>query len=318
MKLTSGAYTCRRRRAQKGEGRYSNKRLCSRVLAYGSDKNKREIKRLLKEASKKVLCDYFEDHLKRPAGSSQAHSAKMAYPSFNVYFGRNFGEASNGVVERFAYGTGTGTQTIGLDPQTMRFNPYLDVFDKIVEKIPGVDNRSFNAVSVKIYYGLRKGVKTTRTKQTKRHVDVNYHAKDKPAAENSQEPGSPVLILTFGGDKLLYFSLGKSTHNIQQETEFSFLQNDSHGIYLDGADENPNDEGVRWFHRSTMHPKNRGGVVISFMFRRVRNKRKVKVEDGTLADPGADHPVFASVRDTYQNDESTRRRWRKLMVKGNN
>ena len=250
-----------------------------------------------------VLCDYFEDHLKRPGGSSQANSAKMADPSFNVYFGRNFGEASDGVVERFAYGTGTGTQTIGLDPQTMRFNPYLDVFDKIVEKIPGVDNRSFNAVSVKIYYVLRKGVKTTKTKQTKRHVDVNYLAKDKPATENSQEPGSPVLILTFGGDKLLYFSLGKSTLSIQPETEFSFLQNDSHGIYLDGADENPNDEGVRWFHRSTMHPKNKGGMVISFMFRRVRNKRKVNVEDGTLADPGADDHVFASVRDTYQNDD---------------
>ena len=249
-----------------------------------------------------MLCDYFQDHLKRPGCSSAANSAKMANPSFNLYFGRNVGEASDGVVERFAYGTGTGTQTIGLDPQTIRFNPYLDVFDKIVEKIPGVDNRSFNAVSVKIYYVLRKGVKTTKTKQTKRHVDVNYLAKDKPAAENSQEPGSPVLILTFGGDKLLYFSLGKSTLKIQQDTEFSFIQNDSHGFYLDGADENPNDEGVRWYHRSTMHPKNKGGMVISFMFRRVRNKRSVNVEDGTLADPGADDHVFSSVRETYQND----------------
>ena len=302
LEPTSRAYDKRRAKAKKGDGLYKKKRLCSRVLSYGSEENKRKIKLLLREASKRVLSDHFEDHLKRPGGASAPHSAKMAYPSFNVYFGRNFGEASNGVVERFAYGTGTGTQTIGLDRQTMRFNHYLEEFDKILEKIPGVQQSSFNVVSVKIYYGLRQGVKAFRTKQTARHVDVNYRRKDAPAKENSQVPGSPVLILTFGGEKLLYFSLGQSTQSIWEATEFPFLQNDSHGFYLDGADENPNNDGLRWFHRSTMHPKNRDGMVISFMFRQVCNKRRVKVEDGTLAHPGPDDQAFRDVRDKYKTE----------------
>ena len=57
-------------------------------------------------------------------------------------------------------------------------------------------------LSVKVYYSLKKGVKSKKTKDTKRHVDINYQEKDKPLQENSQEPGSPVLILTFGGKKL--------------------------------------------------------------------------------------------------------------------
>ena len=240
----------------------------------------------------------------------------MAYPSFNVYFGRNAGEAANGVVERYAYGTGTGTKTIGLDPRTMRFNHYLDTFDKILDSIPGIDKERFNAVSVKIYYGFRKGVTNARMKQTKRHVDVNYHGKDAPAKENSQEPGSPVLILTFGGKKWLHFALGRSTHSIETQTEFSFLQVDTHGFYLDGADENPNDEGMRWFHRSNMHPENRKGMVISFMFRQVRNKLLVNVEDGTLADPGPDHHAFASVRNTYQRNSNYQEAMEEIEHKG--
>ena len=273
------------------------------MLSYGKRKNARKVTSLLKKASIKVLRDHFEDHLKRPSCSSQAHSAKMAYPSFNIYFGRNVGKASNGVVKRFAYGTGTGTQTIGLDPQTMRFNEYLDTFDEILKNIPKVDPKSFNAVSVKIYYGLRKGVKTARVKDTKLHVDVNYQGQDQPSKENSQVPGSPVLILTFGGRKRLHFCLGSSTQNHHQQTEFYFLQTDTCGFYLDGADENPNEKKDRWMHRSTMHPKNRGGMVISFMFRQVRNTRRVNEQDGTLAEPGPDIAAFASVRDTYQESQ---------------
>jgi len=302
MTITAGANRTRRHRAQKGDGRYAKKRLCSRILHYGSEENKREIKGLLKEASKQVLSNYFEDHLKKPATALLARSAKMAYPSVNVYFGRNCGEPTDGVVERFAYATGTGTSTIGLDPHTIRFNPFLDVFDQILDRLPGVSSSDYNAVSGKIYYPLKNGVTTTRIKDTKLHVDVIYKSKDVPAADNSQVPGTPVLILTFGGEKLLYFCHGRSTQNTEKQTEFSFLQNDSHGFYLDGADENPNDEGMRWFHRSTMHPDNRKGMVISFMFRQVRNKRRVNVNDGTLADPGPDDPLFSSVRNTYQNN----------------
>ena len=280
------------------------------MLSYGNKKNRREIQRLLKKASKQVLCDHFEDHLKRPSETTtQAQSTKMAYPSFNVYFGRSIGKASNGVVQRFAYGTGTGTQTIGLDPQTLRFNDYLDTFDEILKKIPDVDHKSFNAVSVKIYYGLRNGVNSSRIKTTNRHVDVNYQGKDQPAKENSQVPGSPVLILTFGGPKYLHFCLGSSTQNHRQNTEFYFLQTDSSGFYLDVADENPNEEKDRWMHRSTMHPKNRKGMVISFMFRQVRNTRRVNEVDGTLAEPGPDNAAFASVRKTYQK----RRDYKKAM-----
>lgn len=308
MKVVSvGAYDQRRCRAKNGRHSFGDKPFVSRVLRYGSRANKRAIKRLLKAAAKEVYDHHFEDHLKCPSGTHHASSAKMSYPSFDVYFGKNSGQERNdATVDRFAYGTGTGANTIGLDPQTVRYNKWLPVFDRLLEKLPNVSEdvrAQFNVVSVKVYYGITRGGRAAGLKRTARHADVNYHRMDRPAEENSQQPGSPVIILTFGGKKNLFFSLGRSSKNIQETTEFPILQSDSHGFYMEGADENPNEEGERWFHRSQMHPKNRGGVVISFMFREVRNTCRVNVSDGTLSDPGDDDDVFASVRNTYQHTD---------------
>jgi len=253
-----------------------------------------------------VLTDHFEDHLKLPGGSSKAHSAKTACPSFNICFGRNAGEERSRVVERCACGTGTGTSTIGMDPHTMRFNHCLPVFDRILDKIPHVKKKEKKAVTVasaKCHCAVRKGVKTRRAKSTGRHADVLFNEKDKPSKGNSQVPGSPVITCAFGGRKHLHFAQGECKSRIREGVEFPFLQNDNCGFHLDGADENPNDEKLRWLHCSTMHPDDREGMAISFMFRQVHSAAKVNVKDGTLADPGEDKRVFSSVRQTHQNND---------------
>jgi len=303
---TCNSLVQRRSKAQNGEGRCKSKPLRSRHLEHGNDKNKREIEQLPKEATKQVLTDHFEDHLKLPGGSGKAHSAKTAHPSFNIYFGRNAGEERNGVVERCAHGTGTGTSTIGLDPHTMRFNHCLPAFDRILDKIPGVKKEEKKAVTVasaKLHCAVGKGVKARRAKSTGRHTDVLFDSRDKPSKGNSQVPGSPVVMCTFGGRKHLHFTQGECKSRIREGVEFPFVQNDNCGFHLDGADENPNDEKLRWLHRSKMHPDNRKGMVISSMFRQVRSVVKVNVKDGTLAHSGEDKRVFSSVRQTHQNND---------------
>ena len=147
------------------------------------DKDKRTIHGILKRCVKTINEGYVQDDTKAPLGNN-AKPAFLSKPSVNIYFGCNTkkGTKSNSVF-RTAYAVGSGTSSIGLDPETMRIYPaFPDLLKLLKEATRLVKSHSaewreimkdieFNFGNIKIYYSYyQNGVLVKKT--TEMHMDV--------------------------------------------------------------------------------------------------------------------------------------------------
>ena len=265
--------------------------LFSRFVDYP---NRERIKRLLYTAAKKIWDVYYQDDLKSP-NSCAAAPASISKPSMNFYFGVNVKD--NGVaMVRTAYGVGSGTSSIGLNPCTMKVNcafPELVHLMTWATAIVKQDrdwmwpmwNKSFNFCSVKLYYAYQNANGKLIQKDTQWHVDVTLDKDGNPMTNNSQEPGTPVAILTFGETKNLFFRRQKNKQLFYDNTQLLFQQRNASLFVLDSRDERiaPKD-GLHWRHMSEMQ-RGQEGATFSFMFRVVQKEVTVNKSDSTFVNP---------------------------------
>ena len=106
-----------------------------------------------------------------------------------------------------------------------------------------------NGINVKVYYSYKHGDKTI-CKKTGWHADVTYNGKTrKPILNNSQIPGSPVALLTFGSTKQLWFQRRRG-QEAQPGSLIKINQESGSLFVLDGRDEIPDANGWVWRHMS--------------------------------------------------------------------
>ena len=265
--------------------------LFSRFIDYP---NKRGIKAKVYSACKKIWECYFQDDLKSPQGNP-AVPASITKPSMNFYFGINL-EVHDETIVRTAYGVGSGTSSIGLNPRTLKIH---SAFTELVHLMAWATalvkmdkdwmwvmwQKSFNFCSVKIYYAFKDAKGKIVQKDTQWHVDVTQDKNGNPLKNNSQEPGTPVAILTFGETKNLMFRRHLSKHVFDKHTTCLFQQRNASLFILDYRDERVSrKDGLHWRHMSEMQP-NTEGITFSFMFRVVKKTVAINKSDSTFVDP---------------------------------
>ena len=108
------------------------------------------------------------------------------------------------------------------------------------------------------------------------HMDVELDNNGIPTSNNSQVPGTPVAIFTFGDDKNLWFQQHYGKKQPVPSTLIQFLQTNGYMFVLDGRDETVRD-GKMWYHKSDMI--NGASVTYSFTCRVVQ--REVEVDTTT-------------------------------------
>lgn len=236
-----------------------------------------------------MMDHYLRDELKSPFGCN-AKPAFVSKPSVNLYFGMNVqgNNVDDFVMERTAYAVGTGINSIGLDPRTLRINPF---FPRLVDLTKSIQNlvrektiyKEFevNFVSVKVYYWFRDKNSQWVKKDTNWHCDVTLDKNGRPCHNNSQVPGSPVGILTFGAPKKLYLRKGRSKTDFDPETLIEIPQNSGSFFLLDGRDEVLDENGKRWAHKSSS-VQTPTGVTFSLMFRQVQKRITVSKFTGCI------------------------------------
>ena len=238
------------------------------------------IPKALKDCADTIRKVYLRDNLKAPMWNP-ARPELTSRPSVNLYFGQNFDCTDEGMI-RAAYAVGSGTSSIGLDPSTMRIDPFFPRLIDLVRQVTVVVRREtvwrnawFNLVSVKIYYSFRDENGKLVRKTTNWHVDVTLDKKGLPMRNNSQVPVSPVAILTFGDSKMLYFRRHITRDNYEEDSCFGVPQPSGSLFLLDGRDEMLDSQGRHWRHCSGPSE----GVTFSFMLRNVQ--RIVEVDPFT-------------------------------------
>ena len=271
----------------------------SSVIPTGSVGRRYVIPELLRNAARKCWEDC-EDSLKAP----HCNSAKPAFfsPSaINQYYGWPMPitqEEQNGnplIQKRSAYGVGSGTSTIGLDPRKLKVHQpgqeLIQLTSEVTKAICSasaewatiLQNHPFNNVSVKIYLTYRNEKGKLVRKRVGMHCDVSHDlATGTPKRNNSQTPGSLVGLLTFGADKHLWFQRYWATDKSYPNSLLHFLQKSGTLFVLDPRDETPDDTGNHWRHCSTMATEQ--GITFTFAFRCVQASVLVN-PNGTLLDP---------------------------------
>jgi hypothetical protein len=260
---------------------------------------RRTFKGLLKSCAKRIIESYIYDNMKAPLWNP-AQPALFAPSSFDIYFGENKFR-DNELICRPAYGSGSGSSTVGLDPRFARLHamfPELcdlrELVQKHLERQYKMDNMTmnckFNQASVKLYYDK---------KVTRNHCDIAFKAGHKePTKNNSQVPGTPVVICVVGDTKMLEFTqykvremeklittkkgvIKKRKAWVTQPTgrKVRFVQDNACVILMDGRDEFLSNENTFWKHKSYLvDPQN--GVSMSIMFRVVQNTSFVEPVTG--------------------------------------
>lgn len=257
----------------------------SKMLAYSRTSNARRIKELLPQMAQHVWKNCGDDDLKSP-NSDRPKPAKLSKPAFNVYFGTDVTptveEANKQGVKRTAYGMGSGTSSIGLNPETMRIYPIdaqlQELMDLITEVVAAksaewkavLECDPFNFVGVKIYFSCRDEKGKLVRKTVEWHCDITHNKDGTPCHDNSQIPGTPVAILTFGDTKNLWFRRHWNKDEYNEQTLIHFRQTNGSLFVLDTRDETPDDAGMHWRHMSDTKGEDAGGITFSFTFRSVQ------------------------------------------------
>lgn len=259
------------------------------------EKKAKTLERLMGKCARKMYADDFQDDLKAPVNNG-AGAAKLAPAAFNFYYGANMGKTGDPkTVRRAAYGFGSGATSIGLDPRTMRLNPFftelLDLTQRM-EKLLRMDpqwkkalgKNTLNSCAAKAYYWTKNEAGKNVRKAVNYHVDVNRNAAGIPDSNNSQVPDTPVVMVSFGDEKIFRMRRHTSSTTTIPDSEVEFRQTSGTILVLDGRDEQVRDDGTHWRHMSKAGD-NPDDVTFSFMFRAVQMEKEVQVSDGTLADP---------------------------------
>ena len=250
----------------------------------------RKIQTILPNAAKEVW-NLAQDDLKSSMGNP-ADSAMFLPSSFNVYFGKNR-LVSDAGIQRYAYGTGSGTSTIGLDTSTMKIHqitgPLIELSAEVTKLMAAqswnwadwLSRHPVNVCAVKVYYMTEDGNGETY-KKTGYHCDITYNKRcRKPLPNNSQVPGTPVAMLTYGAPKNLWFQQFNGQAK-RPNTLIHFLQESGCLTVLDGRDEVPDEDGWVWKHMANMTEAM--GITFVFTFRSVQNWVTV-LPDGRMARP---------------------------------
>ena len=259
----------------------------SGVVTYPRNGN---IPKLTKRCAKTITDQYMVDQLKGPMNNKPKPDS-ISRASNNYYFGQNHRHADNGnkgTIFRAAYAVGSGNRSIGLNPKTFVINQIFPDLASLVAEITKVirlktewKNASFNQVSVKLYYTFFDEKGKPVRKFTNWHVDITSDSETGlPKSDNSQTPGTPVAILTFGDEKSLLFRRQYGHNDPVPGTEIEFPQSNGTLIMLDGRDERLDDDGSCWWHKSS-HSQ---GVTFSFMFRNVQMYMEVDAITGRIVD----------------------------------
>ena len=220
----------------------------------GNRNERRYLQRLLKKCACGIYKDNFEDDLKAP-NSNKPASALLARTSFNIYFGTNVAVKDNTIL-RAAYGAGSGGSSIGLNPKTMRVYPFfpdltelMNFATRMLQDDPDwgdiMEVHPFNFCNVKVYYPYRNADGNLVKKTTEFHCDVTRSDDNTAKDDNSQLPGTPVAILTFGDQKFLKFMRHYFDGTKMMHSEIVYDQKSGSFIVLDGRDEEIGPNGAR-------------------------------------------------------------------------
>ncbi|KAL3912798.1 MAG: hypothetical protein SGARI_000969 [Bacillariaceae sp.] len=259
------------------------------------------------------------DDLKAPLGCP-AIPAKLAPAALNLYLAENVGVTKDpNTIMRAAYAFGSGVTSIGLNPETMRLLPFFPDLIALKKHVTEVvhDNaewkaqmkgKQFNVCSIKVYYWLvrvnEKGEKRWVRKDVKWHVDIERNSRGEPKDNNSQEPNTPVAILTFGSDKIFSMREHKSPDVYLKSTNVQFKQTNGTLIVLDPRDEEIK-KGKHWRHMSECGD-DKQGVTFSLLFRICRKRVEVRLDDNTLVDKSCTEKKAAQYEaappDSFDND----------------
>jgi hypothetical protein len=261
--------------------------------------------------SRRIWEEYFQDDIKAPYGTN-AKPASLSKPSMNFYFGDDveFDEERNTQLRK-AYAVGSGLASIGIDPSTfkihMLFREMDDLMTMAYRVVKGNQAFSdtlqvgqfFNFCSVKIYFSYQDQNGFVFNKSTDWHTDISLKNDGTPTNNNSQVPGTPVVIATFGDTKNLEFirhdfimdrdkRYNKLSHD--EKTYLRFPQKNGSIFILHPKDETVDQcKKTIWKHRSEMiksdNPNGQLDVIFSFMFRVVQREEWVYAKDSTLVNP---------------------------------
>jgi hypothetical protein len=240
---------------------------------------------------------FYQDDLKAPL-NNQPKMASVSKASMNFYFGKNLAaNKQDATIQRTAYAVGSGTSSIGLDPSTMRvhgifaeLSELMELAHHVVKKdpvfAPTMVGHQFNFCSVKLYFAYETECGKTVWKNTEWHLDISHNNNtQQPISTNSQVPGTPVIIATFGDTKELEFRRHLANGLHQNKTKLLFQQHNASifGLHPDDEKVDPY-TGTHWRHKSEMQKK-RNNVTFAYMFRVVQRQVWVKAHDSTLANP---------------------------------
>ncbi len=250
-----------------------------------------------------VWIHYMIDCLKAATNfpSRPAKSAFFTQATTNCYMGynkkvRNNNDGATEVV-RVAYATGTGGSTIGLDARKLRINPMPPPLWKLIDLVVDTVKKANkywaellakyppNAASTKLAHSYTDEKGKVQWKFTGSHCDTLYTADNVPYDNNSQEPNSLVMMVTFGDPKELWFKKHYNASNIVPNSEIRF--NLTHGsiVVLDPRDEmwHESEHGRwKWQHSSNMTEER--NITFSLMIRTCKAVATV-TPAGNLANP---------------------------------
>ena len=209
----------------------------------------------------------------------------------------------NGTVLRYGYATGSGTNTIGINPTQRKIHEWLPAFDNLYEMAKEVipekyHNLVVTGASIKAFERYKNPLTKTNGWEDVicgTHADVQKNEDNTPKDNQSQKPDTPVILFTFGGKKQLSFKkvpAGTEQHELNGLPIYRSLhQTNCRILVLDNLDEDYklDDDGelFRYFHTTKfeMLPGNKNNTLIfTIMLRCVQNEVLVNVEDGSLVD----------------------------------
>jgi len=226
-----------------------------------------------------------------------------------IYFGKNKRLVDTRTVWRAAYGTGTGTSSIGRDPRdfcVMQFGlplqcAVLNMKECVVDRtrrksnkhkkciddeelITQIASTSYNFLEMKVYL---KG------KKLGAHCDVLYKKDGTLCAGNSQAENTPVLVYSLGCTRILVMERQECEYDSTNHRCSAWKNTGDNTLFelakgsifvLVPADEKPTRSGnkIYRFRHSVQEVKK--NVSIAFVFRAVTAEVKVDITTGKKRD----------------------------------
>jgi hypothetical protein len=221
--------------------------------------------------------------------NNPAQSAILSKVAFDAYFGKDVRPGkTDATVFRAAYARKTGNVVIGLDPREATLYPMFPSMLLLAKKLTQTIRKilpismvqEFNHVSMKMYHPGRNDAGTRCPEHTDITFDYDHSAPD--WSKNSQMPNTPVVICSFGDDKVLEFlqyegkGIGRRRYRGDKRKTIrkplQFYQRHRSVVLLHPDDEAYGEFGGRrkyyWKHRSNTVDRS-SGVCFTLMFRSV-------------------------------------------------